>query len=147
MSNIPNPYSTFRFWVELKGITEGAFTECSGLDSEIEVEEWKEGGLNTRVHQFPGRVKTATNLVLKRGIATAELWDWYYGVVQGKLTRGEITRQNLSVILYGYDEMPVIRWNITGALPIKWVGPSFKSDSRDVAVESIELIHQGFERK
>lgn len=142
-----NPYSTYRFWVEMKGITEGAFAECSGLDSELEVEEWKEGGVNDYVHRFPGRLKLGTNIVLKRGLATAELWQWYYDVVQGKVTHGKIKRQNFSIILYGYDAAPQIRWDVTGALPVKWTGPSFKADGNDVAVESIELIHQGFERK
>ena len=141
-----NPYSTHRFWVEIKGITEGAFSECSGLESEIEVMEWREGGRNDLVHRLPGRVKTAPNLVLRRGVATAELWQWYYDVMQGKLTSGTVKRQSLSVILYGYDAMPQVRWNITGALPIKWSGPTFKADAGEVAVESIELIHQGLVR-
>lgn len=142
-----NPYTSYRFWVELKGITEGAFNECSGLDSEIEVEEWKEGGLNNYVHRLPGRVKLAPNIVLKRGLATSELWQWYYDVLQGQVTRGKIKRQNFSIILNGIDGAPPIRWNVMGALPVKWTGPSFKTDANEVAVETIELIHQGFERK
>lgn len=141
-----NPYATHRFWVELKGITEGAFDECSGLESEVEVEEWQEGGLNDLVHRFPGRTKLAPNIVLKRGLVTAELWNWYYGLTQGKLTKGTISRQNLSIILYGYDSNPQIRWNITGALPVKWTGPTFNAAQAEVAVETIELIHQGIVR-
>jgi phage tail-like protein len=63
-------YSSHRFAVELKGVTEALFTECSGLQIELEVQEWQEGGLNNVVHRLPGRVKTAPNLVLKRGLAT-----------------------------------------------------------------------------
>ena len=132
--------------IELNGITEGAFTEVSGLDFEIEVEDRKEGGLNDMVHRIPGRVKVAPNIVLKRGLATSELWQWYYDITQGKLTHGPVTRKNMSIILYGYDSMPQIRWNITGALPVKWSGPTLKSDSTEVPVESIELIHQGIVR-
>ena len=135
-------YGTHRFTVELQGITEGFFTSCSGLESEVEVEEWKEGGWNSTVRRFVGRAKLGPNLVLKRGLASPALWQWYHDVTQGK-----VKRQNLSIILTGYDSMPVIRWDFTGALPVKWSGPSFTSDAREVAVESIELIHQGFERK
>lgn len=140
------PYSSHRFWVELKGITEGSFSECSGLESEIEVEEWKEGGLNDLVHRLPGRVKAAPSIVLKRGLATAELWQWYYDLTQGKLTHGQIKRQSLSIILSAQDKLPLVRWNVSGALPVKWSGPIFKTDTGEVAVESIELIHQGFVR-
>lgn len=144
MSN--KPYSSHHFWIELKGITEGSFSECSGLESEVEVDEWKEGGLNDLVHRFPGRVKTAPSIVLKRGLATPELWKWYHDLTQGKLTHGQIKRQSLSIILYDSDNSPLMRWNINGVLPIKWSGPTFKADAGEIAVESLELIHQGFVR-
>ena len=134
-------YATHRFLVEVQGITEGVFIECSGLEAEIEIFDWQEGGWNGQVHRFPGRAKTAPNLVLKRGIATDTLWQWYRQV-----TQGQIQRKNLSIIVYGYDENPQLRWNFTGALPVKWTGPTFKADAAEVAVESLELIHQGFER-
>ena len=141
-----NPYGSHRFWIELNGITEGSFSEVSGLDFEIEVEDRMEGGLNDMVHRIPGRVKVAPNIVLKRGLATAELWQWYYDITQGKLTHGPVTRKNMSIILFGYDKMPQIRWNITGALPVKWSGPTFKSDAGEVPIELLELIHQGIVR-
>ncbi|NTU83256.1 MAG: phage tail protein [Chloroflexales bacterium] len=134
-------YSSYRFWVELKGVTEGAFSECSGLQAETEVFEWEEGGVNTHKHRLPGRTKFS-NLVLKRGVAAPELWKWYAGVVEGK----KIARHELSIILIGYVGTPEARWDVTGALPIKWVGPTFKSGSTEAAVETIELLHYGFKR-
>jgi phage tail-like protein len=134
-------YSSHRFAVELKGVTEALFTECSGLQIELEVQEWQEGGLNNVVHRLPGRVKTAPNLVLKRGLATDDLWKWFE-----RTSRGTIQRYNLSIIVTGYDSMPEVRWDVEGALPIKWVGPSFKSDTGAIAFETIELMHQGFAR-
>lgn len=135
-------YTTHHFWVEMKSITEAAFTECSGLEMEVEVLQWTEGGLNEYVHRLPGRVKAGSNLVLKRGLATKELWQWHANVA-----KGQIQRQNISIILYGYDGAETCRWHIIGALPIKWTGPTFKADSQEVAVESIELIYQTFERE
>ncbi len=139
-----DPYSGHRFWVEIDGIHEAVFTECSGLTSEVEVEEWKEGGQNEYIHRLPGRVKSFPNLVLKRGLATAELWDWYRNVAAGR--RGGITRRSITVTLTGTNDMAVVRWEIEGALPIKWSGPSFKSGAGEVAVESVEFIHTGFKR-
>jgi len=141
MTDKRDVYSAHRFSVELKGVTEALFTECSGLQVEIEVQEWQEGGLNNLVHRLPGRVKTAPNVVLKRGLASDDLWNWFE-----QTARGEIQRHNLSVILIGFDDMPQVRWDVQGALPVKWVGPTFKSDTGAVAFETIELMHQGFER-
>jgi phage tail-like protein len=134
-------YATYRFWVELKGITEAAFAECTGLQAETEVFEWEEGGLNEYRHRLPGRTKFP-NLTLKRGIAKSDLWEWYHGVLTGT----KIQRHDFSIILVGYAGMNEARWNIFGALPIKWIGPTFKSGANEAAVETIELVHNGFER-
>jgi phage tail-like protein len=133
-------YSSYRFWVEIDGLTEGAFSECTGLQVETEVFEWEEGGLNQFKYRLPGRMKF-TNLTLKRGIATADLWKWY---AEG--SAGKIQRRTLSIVLYGYEGRPEIRWNVTDALPVKWVGPALKTGANEAAVESIELLHHGFTR-
>lgn len=133
-------YSTYRFYVELEGLAEAAFSECSGLQVETEVFEWEEGGLNGFRHRLPGRTKFQ-NLVLKRGVATANLWKWYYEAIGGK-----IVRKTLSVILCGYGGMAEVRWNFTGAVPVKWSGPSFRTGSTEAAVETLELAHHGFVR-
>ncbi len=137
----PSPvYTAYRFWVEFKDITEGAFSECTGLQIESEIVEWEEGGLNDYKHRMLGRRKYS-NIVLKRGVVTKELLDWYQKFRLGQ----EFTRANLSIILHGYAGSPELRWNVTGALPVKWVGPTFKSGSTEVALETLELAHHGIE--
>ena len=133
-------YSAYRFCVEIDQLAEAMFSECSGLQAETEVFEWEEGGLNSFKHRLPVRTKYP-NLVLKRGIATINLWEWYQQVINGALER-----RNLSIVLYGYSDQPEVRWNVTGALPIKWSGPTFKSASTEAAIETFELVHQGFVR-
>src|SRR5918997_6692056 len=135
-------FSTYRFWVEVggKSMIVGAFTECSGLEAEIEVEEWKEGGLNDRVHLLPSRARVAPHLVLRRGIATDELWRWYYRVAQGDFAgqgSGQTARQNLTIIVHGYDQNSPMRWTLEGALPVKWSGPALKANTNEISVESI----------
>ena len=135
----PSPiYTACRFWVEFKGVTEGAFSECSGLQVETEVFEWEEGGLNEYKHRLLGRRKYS-NIVLKRGIASKELLDWYCKCQ----VSGELKRLQLSIVLLGYTGSPELRWNVVGAAPVKWVGPTFKSGSTEVAVETLELAHHG----
>lgn len=144
-ADMKDPYSLHRFWVEIQGMAGAFFNECSGLQAEVEVEEWKEGGLIGQVHRFPGRVKSFPNLVLKRGLATSDLWDWYYKVAGGR--KGQIERQNMTIVLKGTDDMPLVRWEIIQALPIKWAGPTLKGGGGEIAFETVEFIHQGFERK
>ncbi len=69
-----DPYIAFRFKIELKGIIEAGFSECSGLQVETEVEEYREGGINDFVHKFPKMSKYQT-ITLKRGLTDSqELW-------------------------------------------------------------------------
>jgi phage tail-like protein len=137
-------YASHRFWVEIDGVTEGMFSECSGLQAEVEVFQLKEGGLNGFAHQLTGRARYS-NITLKRGVASSVLWDWYYGV-----TQGTVVRRNLSVVLQSYlpksGAAQTVRWNITGALPVKWGGPQLRSEANEIATETLELAHHGFVR-
>jgi phage tail-like protein len=140
MTTARQVYSAYRFWVEIDKLAEAMFSECSGLQAETEVFEWEEGGLNSYKHRLPVRTKYP-NLVLKRGIATMKLWEWYQ-----QLINGTMERRNLAIVLYGYTGEPEVRWSVTGALPIKWTGPTFKSGAAEAAIETFELVHQGFVR-
>jgi phage tail-like protein len=143
------PSASFHFYVELKNVTQAVFTECSALQVETEVYEYKEGGFNTQVHRLPGRAKVS-NITLKRGLARRsgdltgpwndDLWKWYVKVLQGT-----IERHDLSVIIYdtANGDRRVATWNIFGAYPVKWVGPAHKTGDNSVAVETLELAHRG----
>ncbi len=133
-------YAACRFWVEIDQIVAAAFSECGGLQVETEIFEWDEGGVNDYRHRLPGRLKYS-NIVLKRGIADAELWGWY-----AQQTQGVVRRRNLSIFLNGYDDRPDLTWHIQYALPIKWIGPTLKAGATEVAVETVELVHRGFQR-
>lgn len=144
---ISRPYANLQYLVEMKGVTEGIFNEVSGLEVQIEVFEYKEGGYNTHVHRLPGHAKVS-NITLKRGIAplshssgvwASELWKWYCDVL-----KGQFIRQHLSIILIdSTDGKQVFRWNVIDAFPVKWTGPALKSGESTVAVEAIELAHRG----
>ena len=135
-----DPIAKFRFGVEVKGIVQGWFTECSGLTVQREVIEHKEGGLNDYVHKLPGRV-SYSNITLKRGIAGNALWRWF----RRGLYDGRVQRRNVSIILYSGNRKKAKRWNLMDAYPIKWTGPDFKTEGAEVAVETLELVHHGME--
>lgn len=143
---IADPFLSAKFWIEIGGITEGYFTECSGLNVETEVLEYAEGGLNDHVHKLPGRTKFS-NVVLKRGwVESDDLWKWY-----SKIISGQIQTQSVSIILFenkvAGQTSPKARWDLAQAYPVKWQGPEFRADSNGVAVETLELAHAGWTRQ
>ncbi len=141
MQSAKNPYFNFRFLVEIQGFIVGGFSEVSGLQAETEVEMIEEGGVNDYVHKLPKRTKYP-NLVLKRGLADSDvLWNWFKDVVNGK-----ITRTSGAIILLDLEGNQKWRWNFKEAYPVKWVGPELKADSNLVAVETLELAHNGLEK-
>ncbi|RUS46156.1 phage tail protein [Cohnella sp. AR92] len=128
--------------VELQGMHVAGFSEVTGLESEIVLEEFAEGGQNQFVHRLPGRVRFQP-LVLKRGMTlTNELWYWYANVM-----RGSIERKSGSIILYDEYDEEFRRWNFYDAYPTKWIGPTLNAASSEVAFESIELVHNGFKAR
>ena len=132
-----------RFAVEIDGLVVAYFQECSGLNAEIQVQSYKEGGLNDFEHKLPGPV-TYGNLVLKTGVASAmDFWDWFY-----KTTLGKIERKQVSVILYHHERSDGkggegMRWNLLDAFPVKWEGHVFNAEDAKVVMQSLELAHHG----
>ncbi len=116
----------------------GGFSECTGLESSMKVEDFNEGGNNGTVLKFPGRVSW-TNLTLKRGVAAnSSLWDWAYGFVTGK---GK--RRDGVVVLLNEMLVPNTIWYFRRGLPQKYSGPQMNATQNNVAVESIEIAHEG----
>jgi phage tail-like protein len=138
-----DPYRNFNFLVELDGIAQASFIECSGLGSTTEVIETREGGENTTVFKLPGKT-SFSDITLKRGVtASMELWNWRQDVVDGKLVR-----KNGSIVVYDLaNKTEVTRWNFVNAWPTKWEGPSFNAMGNDIAIDSLVLAHEGLERK
>ena len=123
----------FRFIVEIAGAKLGAFTECSVPVIEWEIEQIKEGGLNTFTHQLPGRRKGG-KITLKNGVGSSTLFDWYRKTMSETFERKKIT-----VSLLDYKMETIISWDLDGAYPCKWTGPQLKSSENSVAIQSLEL--------
>jgi phage tail-like protein len=136
-----DPYRSFHFLVEIDGIARAGFRECSGLDSTQDPIEYREGneGLSTR--KLPGLVKYA-NISLKRGITDdADLWEW-----RRKAASGRVERRNGSIVLLNDAGEEKLRWNFREGWPTKWTGPSFNATGSEVAIESLEIAHEGLDK-
>jgi phage tail-like protein len=133
-----NVVGAYRFVVEIEGLEVAGFSEVTGIQAETEIEEYVEGGLNGYVHRFAKQTKFPM-LVLKRGMThDSSLWNWYADVMAGT-----ITRKHGSVILKNQAGYEVVRWNFYDAYPVKWQGPELNASRSEVAVESMELVHNG----
>jgi len=130
-----------RFWVEFDNNIEVAgFMECTGLSVETETFEYAEGGENTYTHKLPVRT-TYGNVTLKRGIDPGQdFFRWYEDCINGNMTR-----KNISIMIYGPEpnKPAVRRWDLRRAFPVKWTGPDMRAESGAVAVETLELAHEG----
>ena len=125
---------SFRYMVDVGGITVGAFTECTLPVIEIDTEEIKEGGLNSRTHLLPGRRKAA-RLTLKNGLGKNGLVDWCREMMQEKFTP-----KTIDVVLKDARlDKPICTWHIETAYPVKWTAPQFQADSNAVAIQTIEF--------
>ena len=116
----------------------GGFSECEGLGMTLDVEEIEEGGRNSTTLKFPKRVKWS-NITLKKGVgASTGLWDWHYGFAEGKGKR----RDGL-IILMNDLHLPNNIWYFRRGLPVRYNGPSMSATNSAIAVESIEIAHEG----
>lgn len=121
--------------------TVAGFSECTGLDATVEIMDYREGGVNDYVHRFATRA-TYSNLVLKHGIVSLDddLWDWHYDWVQGIGTR-----KDGLVFLLDDSQTPAKIWRFKSGIPTKWVGPSLNAAQSTVAIESLEIAHEGID--
>lgn len=129
-------HAAFRFVVAIGGQDQAAFTDCTLPTIEWEVEEVREGGLNSYVHQLPGRRKAA-RITLKNGVGKSDLLQWYLETMRGTFSRKAVT---VKLVTFDKGAPKVIQtWNIANAFPARWTGPDLKADSNTVAIQSLEL--------
>lgn len=157
MTTLGQPIASYNFMVRLldashlllgaigglfgKEMTADAgFSECRGLEGTLQTQDYPEGGLNDRVRKFPTRM-TWSNITLQRGVGLSrDLWDWYFSYM-----RGEGRRRDGLVMLLNDQRQPVLVWRFTRGLPVKWTGPTLNALTSQVAIETLEIAHEGLE--
>jgi phage tail-like protein len=134
-----DPYGAYNFAVEVAGVISGGFSEVNGLTAQVDVYDYREGGVNDFVHKIAGPATYPANLTLKRGLTDSSvLWAWHQGALHGA-----VVRQPVSVILVDTAGAPVWRWDFQDAYPVRWVGPELRAGTGAVALETLELAHRG----
>ena len=131
MRDIAN--AAFRFVVSVDGQGQAAFTACTLPVVEWDIQRLKEGGNNTFVHQLPGQRKPA-KVTLKNGVGKSDLMDWYLEAMGGSITRKTVT-----ITLLNSEKESIMVWHVNDAFPTKWTGPKMESDSKTLAIQSLEL--------
>ena len=133
-----DPYRGYNFIVEIDGITQAGFQECGGLETSTDVVDYREGTDAPHVRKLIGLTKYVA-ITLKRGITDSdELFKWRQTVVDGKTER-----KNGSIVLLDEAGTEKLRWNFSHAWPSKWTGPALNSTGSSVAVEGMEIMHEG----
>jgi phage tail-like protein len=134
-----DPYRSFNFELVIDNIPSGAFSECSGLTAEGDAVDYREGtDRQPNVRKLVGLRKYA-NIVLKRGYTQdTSLWAWY-----GNIRDGLADRRNVTINLLNEQRTAVLRWHAERAWINKIEGPGFKASGNEVAIESVEIVHEG----
>jgi phage tail-like protein len=135
-----DPYGQFNFLVEIDGVVQGGFSEASGLTTDTNIIEYREGNEITTVRKLPGLMKY-NNIVLKRGwTKDHRLYDWRKKVIDGRTER-----QSGTIVLLDEARNPALRWNFREGWPSKWEGPALNAKTSEVAIETLEIAHEGLE--
>ena len=146
MADRKDPFLAFCFRVTIDKVSEasvGYFKSVGGLSYETEVVEHREGGENNTTKKLVGATKWK-NITLKRGITDAmDMWQWRKLVEEGKLDEA---RKNGSVVMYTQAGAEIARWDFINAWPSKLTGPTANAQNNEVAIEELEITHEGYNR-
>lgn len=136
-----NPYPDFNFLVQIGGDDAGGFSEVHVGAARIEVIEYREAGdKSSSARKLPGRV-AYDNVVLKRGLTgSTALWDWFKTVRDGTADR-----RNVRITLLDEARRAVFSWTLDRAFPVKYEAGDLNAHGNDVAIETLELAHEGLE--
>lgn len=150
---------SFRFKIQLKAsapggsssatgtpLGDGAFQECSGLELDLDVQEFYEGGRNNSVVRRVGRAKFQ-NIVLKRGMfygntggVNQDLWLWLQGIASGERP---VTRYDGTIFVMSVGLTVAATWTFDRGLPAKLRGPELNAKTGEVAIEELTIAHEG----
>jgi len=136
-----DPFASQNFLLEIQGVTAAGFSECTGLNAETNVIEYREGSDDIFPRKLPGLSKFG-NVTLKTGLTTdTSLFTWHKSVMDGN-----ITRQNVSIVVLDESRKEQARYNLVSAWPSKYTAPDLKANANEIAIEAIEIAHEGMVR-
>jgi len=136
-----DPLRVYNFRVELDNTSVASFREASGLSLNTDAVDYREGTDTwLSVRKLPG-LRKFVNITLKRGFTTNhDLWQWYLNIMNGI-----DDRRNGAIVLQDEQHNDVLRWQFQNGWICKWEGATMNATSNDVAIESIEIVHERLE--
>lgn len=135
------PHGKFRYTIEVQGMELGGFSEVSGFDASIDVIEYREGDKVQTSMKIPG-LKKYGNITLKQGVADKDaLYKWMETGFEK-----DVNRQTVTITLLDIEGKAAASWQVINAWPTKYTAPDFNATSSEVAVETLELAHEGMTR-
>ena len=135
------PYGKFRYKVEIDGLEAGGFSEASGFDASIDVIEYREGDMVQTPMNLPG-LKKYGNITLKQGVADSMvMYEWMIAGVEG-----EVERKTITITILDETETATASWQVINAWPAKYTAPDFNATASEVAIETLEIAHEGMTR-
>ncbi|HEY0320021.1 MAG TPA: phage tail protein [Pyrinomonadaceae bacterium] len=135
-----DPLRGFRFLVEIEGITSGGFTRVKGLSREVKYESYREGGVIEYEHKLITQVSYPV-VVLERGLALEDLWNWALATADG-----EVRRRTIRIRLQNEANEKKWAWQVEYALPVKWTASDLDAQASPVVMETLELAHHGLRK-
>lgn len=151
MSNAPanqapeDGLKSYQFGLDLGGTVAGFFESVSGVGSESEViiRKITDQRGNDIIRKIPGRLNF-TDITLTKGVTmNLDIWAWRSQVEKGDI---DDARKNGSILMYASDGSVAAQWDFYNAWPSKVTGPEMKTDSNDIGIETMVLVHEGIER-
>jgi len=131
---VDNPYAQFNFLVEIDGLSVAGFSEVSGLTTEQDIIEYREGSDTQTVRKIPGLRKYG-NITLKRGFTqNRELWEWRKSTIDGVTER-----KSGAIVLLDEARNEALRWQFAEGWIAKWEGPTLNATANEAAIESMEV--------
>lgn len=136
-----NPYQHYNFLVEIEGVPRAGFSEVSGMTTATDPIPYREGADKAlHIRQLTG-LRNYTAIVCKRGWTQDKfLWQWRLDII-----RGTVKRRDADIILLDEQRTEVLRWRVSEAWISKWETSPLNAKTNEVAIESIELLHEGLE--
>ncbi len=138
-----DPYKNYRFLVEIDGIVQAGFKEVTIPDTSQDPIDYREGTDQPTMRKIPGLIKYG-NVTLKWGMTDSmELYNWRKLVEDGKTDE---YRRNMAIILMNEKAEQVGRWEFSDAWPTKYNAPTLNAGGSEIAIESIEIVHEGMKK-
>ncbi|MFC4600187.1 MULTISPECIES: phage tail protein [Cohnella] len=136
-----DPYRNFRFRVEVEGLEQAGFSEVAGFDASFDVVQYREGNEVITPRKLPGLARYG-NITLRWGATESmELYEWVQECINGTVERKTVT-----IIAIDEEGGDVATWQVIEAWPVRYTAPSFNGSGAEVAIELLELAHEGMTR-